>query len=214
LEDFDGICISKKSDLLTTFIEQLFWVKENCPQNKHLHVLGMSGIRFMLSIFYILKDRPDLTITFDSTSWLIEGKNKMYRNPLMANQKFDLTAQKYESFDYSICSCGACKKITEQQSRGISLNEERCYFLFSLHNLSVMLNIVKQANVLFNFNEEVFKEFCLPLMHSKILPVKILLELINTANQKGFGYAKEKYAYLFTEHLKSIKTKQKNIFSC
>lgn len=201
LKDFDGISISRKGSNPYTMLEQLIWVKDKLESGQHLHVLGISGFQTTPLIHYILKDRKDITITYDSTGYLRGSKRKEYISPqsIKHHHVFNETGLNHTNF----CDCPICRHYKNTDINSLPTETDKAIIL-NLHNLKMFLNYNNTLNNLLPHKSE-FVDFNIAISN----PNKKLFEVADYALENGIDKAKNKYKQHFTE-LENIK--QGNVY--
>jgi tRNA-guanine family transglycosylase len=200
LEDFDGESKVLKNNDLLTICTQLLHTVENCPKNKRFHFLGLSGLASSAILFYTMHYyRPDLKVTFDSSSYGAEGAIRR-RYWIMDTRNVISFSNEEEGchIAYLPCDCPVCSIV--QETKHMKASGSIPGGLISLHNLFIYLRYVHTLSNLVP-DKEAFKDFANRLTGGK---TRDSFDFIDMAMEKGIQRANAK----FGRQVRSIKKKE------
>jgi len=179
-------------------------------KKKGLHYFGTSGMAVMAVLSY-LAHKTKSKITYDSSSYSIGDKMRVYQMPMFMGEKLlfgDVHAKYNPEFtDELPCDCPVCKHIDIKDLLG---TDTRAGTLLSLHNLYQYLELNRRYNILAK-NRSRLEQFAFMIMQSqsRINEVKKTFDFIDYSLEEGLEKAMRKFG---VSDKKQIKQKQISLF--
>ncbi|MFA5432863.1 MAG: hypothetical protein WC319_08335 [Candidatus Paceibacterota bacterium] len=213
--DFDGWAIGIKPSS-NVFLQTLGYMvlHENNAKNllNNIHFFGMSSIQNMLALA-MLSHHFNTKITFDSSTFNMGSRTRMYYLPMSARYFLLFGRNKQKLMKTLPCNCPYCRNTNIDFM--YSQDNQLVPIIISLHNLYQFVEVNKTINALVDDYDALLK-YARSLNETKT--VITMQNFLNDYNQHGYQktYNDYKKSGIFIENFEQEKKKaetQKNINS-
>ena len=191
---FDGWAIGIKPST-NTFLQLLCYLiliqKGESSIKDWCHVFGVSGLQNMLSLS-IASEHFDSKITFDSSSYNMGSRFRMYYIPWNVRYIIDFGRNATNHLDRLPCKCPVC--LNSDPSIMYDQQDPRTPFLISIHNLYHFMEVNNIINVLAKDHEALD---CYADSLGELEFVKIVRRFLKDFDDHNYQYVYEKYKQLF-----------------
>ncbi len=166
LDDFEGESKALKGDNPLIVSMKILHSLKNVPKGKRFHFLGLSGIHTTLALYYASSYRPDLKITFDSTSFCQcgETRREYWIIDRRYNVSFATTNRETRSITGLPCDCPVCKIVKD--SSFFMEDGTIPGSMISLHNLWLWLRYTDVLRSL-SSDRDALREFAIKFVGDK-----------------------------------------------